>query len=351
MGRPTLLVSKIHQLESEIEEWAARNGRRPDRLYRELWDVLTGDASFEGVSECSRRAAGLAKWIEHHLRRDRLDALGKALLEHTQFGASRASVCRGWEVRPSEWQYLRELARWVGEKIRRGVALRSWPAAWLSEVEEFHETMEVVVEDRAVRDMLLGALEAYTVPRGPGSRYSEVYGVCFGSVKRRERTVRGEGRQDFLDVTVQRVALQLRAKTAAGYFIPDPRSQAIQLEMARELFPHVDLVGDFHSHPFVNLERLRASRGWDYTAADEQFNRDWVQELREEGYRPRVGIILALARGRRRVRGVRPVASNVLRATLGRCHCYLAAYRINRDGTYNRSDIALRCPTLTGLGT
>ncbi len=350
MARPTRLVTQLRALEGEIEAHAEANGAAATReLYREIWDVLTSDASFEAVRALSRRASGLAARIQKEAHAARADALGKAVLEHTEFGASRQSVCRGWRVHPSEWRYLAELAGYLGERMARGVRLREWPPAWVSEVEEYHEQLKVFVEDLALHDMLFGALEAYTVPKGPGSRYTEVYGLSFGSVKRRERTERGEGKQRFLAVSIRRVALQLRARASAGYLEADPRSQEIQLAMAAELFPQLELVGDFHSHPYATLAALRSDRGWEYTDPDERGNKDWVAEL-GEGYRPRVCLILALARGRRRTTRVQVVEPNILRATIGPCHCYLAAYRISRDGTYSADDIILRCPTIAGLG-
>jgi len=351
MGRPTMLVSKLRALEAEIEAWAQVNGRAAsrDRLYREIWDVLTGGAAFEAVRECSRRASGLASWIASHLRRARDNALGKALLEYTELGASHVVACRRWGVRPSEWQYLLELASYLDEKVRRGVRLREWPAAWLSEAEEGHQEAVVLVEDQALQDMVLGALEAYSVPKGRGSRYSEVYGVCFGSVKTEQWETRGYGRQWLEHVLVRRVALQLRAQTTSGSVRRSPRSQAVHLEMAHDLFPHLDLVGDFHSHPYTTLERLRYCRGWEYTRGDEEDNVAWLAEIAEAGYHPRVGLILAIARAAK-AQGGRHPAANILRSTIGRCHCYLAAYRINRDGTYSTSDVTLRCPTITGLG-
>jgi len=352
MARPSVLVSSLRALEGEIEAWlaATRGGPRlREDLYREIWDVLTGAGAFDQVRACSRRASGLATRIEQRVHKRRGDALGKAVLEHTHFGATQASACRRWKVHASEWRYVAELAEFLGEQVRPGLPLRTWPGGWLSEVEEHHEEVAVLVEDQALQDMVLGALEAYSVPKGRGNRYTEVYGVCFGSLKAEERKARGWGRRQLLHVLVRRVALQLRALTTSTYTVRSARSQSVHLAMAHDLFPHLDLVGDFHSHPYDTLEELRESGGWNYTASDEDDNRAWVGGLAEAGYRPRVGLILALARASRAGRGEGP-APNVLRAMVGRCHCYLAAYRINRDGSYSAEDVSLRCPAVTGLG-
>jgi hypothetical protein len=188
------------------------------------------------------------------------------------------------------------------------------------------------------------------VPKGPGNRYTEVYGVCFGSLKAEEREERRWGRGQLVHVLVRRVALQFRAHTAPTYSVRSRRSQDVHLDMAHELFPHLDLVGDFHSHPYGSLAELRQVGGWEYNESDEEDNRAWVEELAERGYRPRVGLILAIARAARGGKPGRPPAPNVLRTNLGRCHCYLAAYRIKRDGRYSATEVSLHCPTITGLG-
>jgi hypothetical protein len=354
MARRTRLVAQLRELEDVLAGSLEEGGgeRREQRLYHEVWDVLTQGAAFDEVLECSRRAAQLAGWIERHLERDRDHAIGKALLEHREFGASAKAVCAFWQVRKSEWDYLCELARYVGERVKRSGHGRPWPPEWLAEVEGYHEQMDVFVSDQALEDTLLGAWEAYfvPVPGKPGSRRREVYGVCFGSVKEEKRTERREGKQRALSIHIRRVALQLRARAGRSYIVPNRRSEEEHLRMARELFPHLELVGDFHSHPYASLDDLRGSRGWEYTPDDEEVNRAWSARLRELGYRPRVGMVLALAEGERSARPARSRQPNIVRVTFGRCQGYLAAYRIRPDGDYDKQGITLQRPAISTLG-
>lgn len=352
MARPTELVSKLRALESEIESWAeGRRGRtrRSGALYRELWNVLTAGDTFQEIPDCCPAARRLAKQLDRLLRK-KGHALGKALIEYTVFGTSAATVRRTWGVGASEWAYLMELARWVGERVRRGAERREWPAEWFSEVEQRHERITAHVSPQALEDMLLGAYEAYWVPKGPGSRYTEVYGLCFGSVRTTRRRSRGLGRHSHVSVYVRRVAICLRAQATASSVERDPRSEEAHLEIASALFPHDHLVGDFHSHPYPSLPKLQAQRGWEYSSDDESDNREWFTDLLEDRRRPRVGLILAVAAVGRRGKPADAPAQNVLRAQIGDCHAYLAAYRINRDGSYSDTDIQLRCAAITGLG-
>ena len=352
MGRPTELVSKLRALESEIDSWAESQrgrSRRCAALYRELWGVLAAGDTFQEIPDCSRTARSLCKQLDGLLRK-KGHALGKALIEYTVFGTSAAAVRRTWRVGASEWAYLMELATWVGERVRRGAERRKWPPEWFSEVEQRHECITAEVSRQALEDMLLGAYEAYWVPKGPGGRYTEVYGECFGSVRTARQRSRGLGRHSDVSVSVRRVALHLRARATAGSVEPDPRSEGAHLEIASALFPHDDVVGDFHSHPYDTLGKLRTARGWEYSPPDEAVNREWLAAMRQAGHRPRVGLILAVARvGRRGKPGEAP-AQNVLRTQIGDCHAYLAAYRINRDGSYSDTNIQLRCAAITGLG-
>jgi len=355
MARRTRLVTELLQLEREIDLSLERDGgggRREKRLYRELWEVLTLGASLREVSACSSRAARSAKWIERHLGQTREHAVGKALLEHMEFGASTKAVCEFWGVRKSEWTYLRHLAGIVGERIARGVQRRAWPDEWRDEVQGHHEEMDVFVSDQALEDMLLGAWEAYfvPVPGKPRRRRTEVYGVCFGSVREEKRTEKGEGKQRALSIHVRRVALQLRARAGSRFVEPNRRSEEEHLRMAEQLFPHLELVGDFHSHPYISLQSLRRNHGWMYSPQDETANRRWCARLRALQYRPRVALILALAEGERTGRRAQAREPNVLRTTFGRCQGYLGAYRIKPDGSYGTDWIQLHRPAITGLG-
>ncbi|MFC1806060.1 hypothetical protein ACFL09_03675 [Planctomycetota bacterium] len=354
MAGTSILVRKLHALEAEIERWAERADRRDRetfRLYREIWNVLACGGHFEETSKCSRKAGRLAAWIERHAHVVRGGALCKAVIERREFAASVRHACAQWRVKSSEWKYLTKLAGWLGEPLAPGSRERRWPGAWLSEVEARREDVTVVVSREAIEDMLLAGLEAYLVPGGRGSPYTEVYGVCFGSVKDGPPTrVRGKGQRRSVHVHVRRAVAQLRARGRPSSVEPDERSQKAHRRMAEELFPHLGLVGDFHTHPYDTLGDLVRCKGWRYSGDDASFNEAWVDSLAGPGDRPRVALILALARaGKATTMGRRP-KPNVVKSSLGECHFYLAAYSITRDSKYAEANVRLRCPTVTGLG-
>ena len=92
-------------------------------------------------------------------------------------------------------------------------------------------------------------------------------------------------------------------------------------------------------------------RGWHYSEFDQKVNIEWCEKLRRLGHRPRVALILTITRAARQVTGNGENWQgypNVVRATIGRCHCFIAAYRIRPDGRYSMENITLKCPHLAG---
>ena len=347
MARQTRFATKLHELREEIDS-KTPPGRKGDarrkELLGDLFALVAGGPRSERLLRLSRHGAAVARKIERHVKRDRGDSPAKAIAEYERYGASRAHVLRRWKIRSSEWDALLRLAAQAGRPLVRD---RGEPndASWLSSVAEAHEKVTVWVCERALQDMALGALEAYSVPRGKGSSYSEVYGLAFGSIKRTERRAKMVGLMKDFTVYVERVVLQLRAKSTGGWILRDPRSEEVHLKMAAELFPHLELVGDFHSHPYRSHNQLLTTKGWTYTQSDENDNRTWFNQVREMGHAPRVSCILAIARAAQVKRTVHRRA-NLLKSTVGRCHLYLAAYRILADGSFSGRRIDLNCPQL-----
>ncbi len=74
------------------------------------------------------------------------------------------------------------------------------------------EQLQVCLEPRALEDMLLAAAEGYLVAPGKGFKYTEVFGLCFGSVRRKA----GRSVTKDVFVNVARVATQMRARDTAN---------------------------------------------------------------------------------------------------------------------------------------
>ena len=139
------------------------------------------------------------------------------------------------------------------------------------------ERLHVHLEARALEDILLAAAEGYKVAPGRGYKYTEVFGLCFGSVRR--KATRWHSHDLF--VNVARVATQMRAKATASEVMPNSKSLAAHLEVSNRFFPHLEVVGDYHTHPYKTLSKLLQSKGWEHSDMDEQSLPSFFEEVRE----------------------------------------------------------------------
>lgn len=355
-ARGTNLVKDLRTLDERMDAVLGSNHlplRR--RLQLELLRVLNGSGEFSAIPANIPSVAGLSRRIARRIGPDSGYALPRAVYESANYGISADACVNRGQIHRSEWDYLARLARALRVAPNFGqTALLAEPPPWLIDVDESHQEMRVWLRELAVQDMLLAGMEAYLVPAGSGKPSTEIYGIVFGSYRvSPPRNLRASGVSQ-LDVNVERVCIQHRAKCSPSVVIADERSEATQLAMGEELFPYWHLLGDFHTHTYRSLPELHQQRGWNYSETDENVNIEWCQKLRQLGHRPRIALILAITRAARIGRSTQEHWNgqpNLLRTTIGRCHCFISAYRIRADGRYTTDDLTLKCPHLVGHRT
>src|SRR5579871_3449676 len=78
------------------------------------------------------------------------------------------------DLKASEVSYLAGLSRRTG--ISLGNLAEQASPSTLADVEAQFENLVAYLDERAVEDVLLAAMESYAVPAGRGRRYTEIYG-------------------------------------------------------------------------------------------------------------------------------------------------------------------------------
>ena len=273
--------------------------------------------------------------------------LPKAWYEMRTYSTSPGRATSRWRVNLKEIKCLEDLwteLRYTGEEYRH--LIDQSKATWPFDVEEIHEDVVVWLDDKAIEDIVLVALEAYTVPR-KGVRFTETYGMCFGSTKIKEEERQADGKHSTRYLHVSSVHIQLRAEGFSNKVIYDLRSLEAQMEVASHLFPQLDIVGDFHTHPYKTVDELRAIKGWEYSDSDEAVIPDWAGPLRRMGYHPRASLIVGIATGSRKIPKPGRFKPNVIRFSIDKYHFYIASYRIIGD-RYSSKNIKIYPISLFG---
>lgn len=204
------------------------------------------------------------------------------------------------------------------------------------------QRLHVRLEQRALEDMLLAAAEGYKVPPGRGFRYTEVYGLCFGSVRRQ---VAQRQSQD-LFANIGRVATQMRAKATASEVMPNVRSRAAQLEVGNQFFPHLEVLGEYHTHPERSFSIVADKRGWEPSPTDEAAVSGFVEEVCKQQHNPPLfSFVVAVAERRKSGKHTIRKQQNVIQLAMGSLVFVIAVYRILLDGSYE-DEVDLSLPAL-----
>jgi hypothetical protein len=322
-----------------------RYRRLRNKLLRNLTDTLiTGRRPADEGAD--RKLASVLRQAEQQSVKDD-HRLAKAWYEIRAYKVGRHAAASRWHVRPEEIKYLEQLwadLRYTPDEYR--ALLEERGADWTFGVDEMHEEIIVGLDNKAIEDIVLVALEAYAVPRR-GLKFTETYGICFGSTKTTEEKRVAHGKHLIRHVDVDSVHIQLRAECYSNKVTYDLRSLETQMEVAKILFPQLDIVGDFHTHVYRTVQELKESRGWSYSASDEDVIPTWVDPLREKGYHPRASLIVGVATGAKRITKPGRMRDNVIRFSVNKYHFYVACFRIigNR---YSDANISLQPIAIPG---
>lgn len=118
---------------------------------------------------------------------------------------------------------------------------------------------EVTVSNQALEEMVLAASESFLL--GNARKYGpvEIHGYLWGS----RREVEGI---EYLDV--EKVSVSASALGDEDSILVDPRVVRIKNSILRLWAPHHHFLGEFHTHPYGNLEDVNRNNGWDFSDED-----------------------------------------------------------------------------------
>jgi hypothetical protein len=275
--------------------------------------------------------------------------LPKALCAHYKFEMPIKMALRRYGVRKTDWKLVHDLAFAYGldtDLYIRGTAVYAkGVGAWYDDLERELITVQVSLEKSALDEILVTCLEGYLSPRIGHKKGYEVYGLTLGMTRSVTQINPRSGRTEGYFVHVMRSQPMLSAEGRPNEVIPRDKSRDAILQATRTLYPHFEVIGDWHSHTYDSLAQMIRARGWFPSKIDEQFNKHWVEELTELGHRPMVAFIVALAHSEKRVamshfRG----EPNTLQVSINGCRIVIAVHRILMSKRYYSENIRLRVP-------
>ena len=220
------------------------------------------------------------------------------------------------------------------------------------------------VSDSAILHLMLAGMESFRVRHwGKHVRENseipvEANGILFGYAVQRDEV-------DYL--IVEHASTDKFAKGYATWV--ESWNETVNKEKRKVIcsqWPHLQVIGDFHTHPYANYTQAERDRGWEFSAGDFKFH----EELNPEHWEGRCALVLTIAELKRvqedSRRSNETWADNVIHWQLGDFRYWLSAivldviqesdtsrfvlsprHDIKADST--RPNVYLRVPTIRGV--
>lgn len=219
---------------------------------------------------------------------------------------------------------------------------------------EFNENGYLVtLSENALISLILSSLEAYAIEkrgyRGKDKKHLETYGSIYGQPLELE-----DGRTLF---RVEMAQTDTTAKQSCSSVQYSEEAISLKRSALASFWPHLDYLGDFHSHPYETLREARQTKGY-FLSVEDRINLEDSWESFFRGLRYRLGLVVTVA-AMQRVRDNNKIwegkGLNCLEFTIGNFRLWIAAYcvyEVDGIGCYTEDedmDVELTAPALTGL--
>lgn len=177
----------------------------------------------------------------------------------------------------------------------------------------------VQISEQALMQIHLAALESYLGwPRGqPNRGWVETIGYLWGHEIRlaHQKTL----------YSVQYVSIDTNATRRKQSATSSVGDLEIKKSAIQSFWPHLEFLGDFHTHPNNHYVEVIRYRDWEFSRADFHSVEEAAGYWLEQGYR--VGLVMAVAQlDKRSAKAPRIMTSQTWEWTLGNLRFWLAAY-------------------------
>lgn len=216
----------------------------------------------------------------------------------------------------------------------------------------------VRLSEPALIGMILNGLEAYSVLHDSRARFVETYGCLFGyqAPMRDKRTL--------YQVEMANIDTSAKRKPDGVKYFPD--AMILKAETIRSYWPHLEYLGDFHTHPYESCAKVRRARkekgdcsgddkGYFFSTGDRKSLRALTSHCKEKEISYRVGLAVTIA-PLDDVKRKDPayIHTNVIAFNISRHRMWISAYcayQVNDSWRYteNRdSAVLLECQSVLG---
>lgn len=255
-------------------------------------------------------------------------------------------VMRRYNISERTWNYIHNLSKETDFELDIQLPNMDFRKfKWHERLEEHQVFTDIILDPRALNDMLVAIYEGYLAPRKKRRKGCEVYGFNMGMIRTTEVEEKRKGISIHKYVSVMRSSPQISANAARWWVEPNQLAMKALIKANMTLFPQNQILGDFHSHAYDSWNSLLYNEGWNYSKSDQNYNYSLSKKFSDMGHPFHIAFTVAIAKTkhivkRRHFRGKK----NMIQLRVGKCCAIVAAYRSLEKGRYSVKNLQLRLP-------
>lgn len=221
--------------------------------------------------------------------------------------------------------------------------------------------LNIHISDNAIMHLLMSGLECYMV-RYRGDKITvekqvgtETAGTLWGYF------IPGS-KEDYDHVCIEHISHDVLADRHTSYVTLRHETTLAKKLLVSARWPHLSLVGDFHTHPYETLSECESAGGWNFSDGDyKSIERPWEEDELDLWKRYKVSVVLTIAALKRVPSDTQPYVKkgHVIQFQIGRFRFWISAYAVDRvsdESTFLvspgkrqcRKEVYVDIPTING---
>lgn len=186
------------------------------------------------------------------------------------------------------------------------------------------------LSENAVMGMILNGIEAYSILHEKKEPFVETCGALFGY----QLTMK-DNRTLF---QVETANIDTSAKRKSGGVTPNLDAMKLKTEMMARHWPHLEYLGDFHTHPYENCSEVKSTKpdpgdrrgdnkGYFISLGDKNYLKNQSQFYKDANCDYRIGLVITIAAiAADRGKEAKRIHKNCIEFNLKRHKMWITAY-------------------------
>lgn len=198
---------------------------------------------------------------------------------------------------------------------------------------KMQKDLHVHISDNAILHLLMSGLECFMVRKWGGEETierggTETAGTLWGYFKQ------GSG-NDLDHVRIEHISQDAMADRHASWVTHSYNTAWVKHRIVQARWPHLALIGDFHTHPYRSYKKCENDEGWNFSEDDyKSIQGKWLADELKVWRNFKVSLVLTIAQLQKVYEKTRwlpeLIADHIVRFQIGDFRFWISVYAVDR---------------------